>query len=140
MLLTASLCTLFTPSPILSLCASLPCQATSSVARRCAWRRRCACGYGRFFYRFADGESAADVYDRVTGGPQHLTDLWLLYVPYLLYLLLQLYFLLLLLLPLACQVKCFFFFFFFFSFWAGFQETLSGGHRGGLLLGLIVAL
>ena len=23
--------------------------------------------YGRFFYRFPDGESAADVYDRVTG-------------------------------------------------------------------------
>jgi len=23
--------------------------------------------YGRFFYRFPDGESAADVYDRITG-------------------------------------------------------------------------
>ena len=23
--------------------------------------------YGRFFFRFPDGESAADVYDRVTG-------------------------------------------------------------------------
>lgn len=24
--------------------------------------------YGRFFYRFPNGESAADVYDRITGG------------------------------------------------------------------------
>ncbi|KAG2372002.1 Phosphoglycerate mutase-like protein [Vigna angularis] len=23
--------------------------------------------YGRFFYRFSDGESAVDVYDRITG-------------------------------------------------------------------------
>lgn len=28
--------------------------------------------YGRFFYRFPDGESAADVYDRITGtSPLH---------------------------------------------------------------------
>lgn len=25
--------------------------------------------YGRFFYRFPNGESAADVYDRITGSP-----------------------------------------------------------------------
>lgn len=28
--------------------------------------------YGRFFYRFPNGESAADVYDRITGTRNHL--------------------------------------------------------------------
>jgi hypothetical protein len=28
--------------------------------------------YGRFFYRFPNGESAADVYDRITGNAQNL--------------------------------------------------------------------
>lgn len=27
--------------------------------------------YGRFFYRFPNGESAADVYDRITGTRNH---------------------------------------------------------------------
>lgn len=30
--------------------------------------------YGRFFFRFADGESAADVYDRITGRHYNLTS------------------------------------------------------------------
>lgn len=31
--------------------------------------------YGRFFYRFPEGESAADVYDRITGNSNTLSIL-----------------------------------------------------------------
>lgn len=32
--------------------------------------------YGRFFYRFPDGESAADVYDRITGNNNNNNNMY----------------------------------------------------------------
>lgn len=34
--------------------------------------------YGRFFYRFPNGESAADVYDRITGTSYWMSLFWVI--------------------------------------------------------------
>lgn len=71
-LLTASLRSLPSPSPSESVPGALPgnfqCREKMRVEKQVRLR------YGRFFYRFADGESAADVYDRVTGVHPCITE------------------------------------------------------------------